>query len=121
MRLGDAAVGVDDDFRAAAADVNVQRVLPAAAAGRGYEGLGRGVDYFGFLLARYYFDVYSAFFFYLGEHLGAVFRVAHRARRAGAVCAHAEGLHQVVEGLHRLAEPRAALFAYRAAREGVLA
>ena len=96
-------------------------VLPAAAAGRGYEGLRRGVDYLGLGFAGDYLDVDAAFFFYLGEHLGAVFRVAHRAGRAGAVGVYAEGLHQVVEGLHRLAEPRAALRAYRAAREGVLA
>ena len=119
MRLGDAAVGVDDYFGAAAADVYVQRVFLAAAARRCYEGLRRGVDYFGFLLARYYFDVDSAFFLLSREHFRAVFRVAHGARRAGAVCAHAEGLHQMVEGLHGLAEPSAAFRAYRAACEGV--
>ena len=98
-----------------------ERVLLPAAARRGYEGLRRGVDYLGLGFAGDYLHVDAAFFFYLGEHLGTVFRVAHGARRAGAVGAHAEGLHQVLERLHRLAEPRAALRAYRAAREGVLA
>ena len=121
VRFRDAPFGVDDYFRAAAADVDVKRVLFSAAARRSYERLRRGVDYFGLFFAGDYFHVDVAFFFYLGEHLGAVFRVAHCAGRAGAVVAHAEGFHEVVEGLHRLAEPRAALFAYRAAREGVLA